>query len=95
MNDKFIVKVNATHIKKGVCQSPSSCAIALAILDVSKNITTVSVDDDYARLSFKDRIVRYYSTPTRAARFISKFDNRKKVKPTTFIFKFDSSYKSW
>lgn len=83
---RLTVDVTANHIKKGVCDSSRKCAIALALLDVDKNIKSVALNGREACIRFKDGTVGVYRTPARARSFIREFDDGKKVSPTSFIF---------
>ena len=83
------IKVTAEHINKGEPMNHSSCPIALAINDVGYFQTNVGPNLVIFR-PFMDSIQRFkVSLPTRARKFIEKFDAKKTVKPFNFIINFD------
>jgi hypothetical protein len=72
-----LIEVKESHIKNGKPRSYSSCPIALSLKEYGYK--AVGVDDDCAE-------VDGYSVelPTRATRFIHKFDNNRPVKAFKF-----------
>jgi len=81
------VKVMKKHIANGECGEPEFCAIALAILDSDKKITKVRVGYNELNIEYGKENLTYQMTK-KSKRFVSKFDdNKKSVKPDTFIFK--------
>lgn len=81
---KQLVCVTSKHIRKGKQGEPSCCPIALALAEQVGSNPYVCSD---AAINVAGKRLRA-KLPTRAHRFISKFDNNKKsVKPFKFWFK--------
>jgi hypothetical protein len=81
-----LIKVSSEHIKKGTPVGGRLCPIALALKDAG--FTDVDVDDESIQAT-KDGLFIYTGTPKRAATFVRKFDNEKKVAPFNFYLEYE------
>jgi hypothetical protein len=89
MSEKMLkVNVSKENIKKGDPGLTATCPIALAIKKVIKNKkAVVHVDEPYIQVDNN-----FYKLTKKAADFINKFDDYKKVKPTKFTFLLDKDF---
>lgn len=83
------VEVKQTHINDGLPGNGCLCPIALAIREmfgIDNFGNAVHVGGILVRVALEDPNKHYWLTE-KAIRFVNRFDQRKKVKPTTFVFK--------
>lgn len=75
----MIIKVTEDHIKNGLRCTTTCCPVALALQEISSNVSVglVGIWLDSVR----------YKVPRSVYRFIRRFDNNKTVKPFNFILK--------
>lgn len=86
------IEVTQEDIEKGKPRKSSHCPIARAIKQQCRNGTSVQVSEDGISIEHNSRY-GYASDhpPTRAVRFIERFDRGRPVKP----FKFFHEIPSW
>ena len=80
------VEVKAKHIKQGICADVAKCALALAVLDAVPTAIAVYILNDIT-ITHKDGGSTDYAITKRADEFIDRFDDSKRAKPATFLFK--------
>ena len=82
---KRLINVNQNHIQMGKPKEPLGCPIYLALKDARVPVTRV---EDYVfettRKLKRGVVDQFYDLPSRASRFIKRFDEGKSVKPFSF-----------
>ena len=82
-----LIKVTQEYIDKGKLGSIQYCPIALAVKDQTDS--NCSVFDDHLNIYSNFGRPGCYWLPTRARKFINRFDDRKPVKPFNFYLNED------
>lgn len=79
----MLVNVKQEHIDNGKVAIPSSCPIALAIMETEPTLNQVSVGPFSGFIVRNQKVVHIY-LPESAVTFIDQFDKEQKVAPFTF-----------
>jgi len=88
MKIKRKIEVTTGNIRKGVASEVYHCPVALAIKRTLK-IDNVYVAQDMTSFRFNDTEFDL-SLPVRVINWIDRFDDRKEVKPFSFMLRGDS-----
>lgn len=84
------IKVTQKHINNGISGDETSCPIALSLKTKQKKPAFVS-EGDIIKIGNRDYVGIDKKEVRRISRFIERFDDGCKVKPTTFKIKRDNS----
>lgn len=87
------INVTQKHINNGISGDDTSCPIALSLKTKQKKSVFVS-NGDIIRIRNRDYIGINPKEVRRISRFIGRFDNGYKVKPTTFKIKTTNEHKT-
>lgn len=86
LNVKAVLNIKQRHIDNREPESTNSCPIALALME-QFDATEVSVDSDEIEFRINGHLFDFKKVPNQICRFIERFDEGKKVRPTKLVLK--------